>query len=603
MLRSVKNWLTLLVVALVAIASLVTWLYVVPPLRDRLEQAKLADMRGNATLISSTVTAFTDYNGMTADLIIAQPEALGQTIAAIAMRLNGRVLVLNSSLEPRADSWPTGGSDSFNADEYPQSARSLETGDVEQGVVLTSEGRVAVTSVPLYSPDASSTPVGAVLVTTSLVDVGRAVDAVQRQLLQATALALIVSVVAGYFVSWLIARRLKRIEASAETIAGGDLSATVQVSVQDEIGQLAASFNTMAERLRGAFSELARERDRVELLLNDLSEGVIGISADGRVTISNPAAAVLLGRRLPHDAELGRVFPFDVAHIWYESRRAGNVQDVVFVHGDRTLEAVTYPVGSGADFTSIIVVRDVTAQARLERARRDFIANASHEFKTPLFSLAGVLELLDEGELSPEEQREFLGVMRQQVDRLRNLAVSMLDLSRVEAGSIQLEPEEVDLGGVARSVVEEFQQQAQTRELTMSVDGDARGQTAWCDEERLAQVLRALLDNAVKFSPRGSTIHIAADADERFASLQVTDDGPGIPDDELPLVFERFHRGRVERGSTAGAGLGLSIARELTELMGGSLSAASSEGSGATFTIRLPRNAPAQPPREPVASR
>ena len=587
MLRSVKNWLTLLVVALVAIASAITWAYVVPPLRDRLEDGKLADVRANAAISSGTVSEFTRYDSTTGQLVVTDEELLMQLISRIGMRLNGRVIVFDERQTARADS---GGSTPASSADYPFLALALASGRVEQGVVYTGQGRFAVTAVPLFS-EASRGPVGAVVVATSLVDVDRAVAAVQRQLLQATALALVASVIAGYLASSLIARRLKRIERSAETIAAGDLSAAVPVGMQDEIGQLAASFNTMAERLRDAFTQIARERDRIELLLNDLSEGVIGISADGRVTISNPAAAILLGNRLPPGAELGNAFPYDVANIWYESRDAGGVQDVVFVHGDRTLEAVTYPVGSGADFTSIIVVRDVTAQARLERARRDFIANASHEFKTPLFSLAGVLELLDEGELSPDEQREFLAVMRQQVDRLRDLAVSMLDLSRVETGSLQLEPADVHLAGVARSVLDEFQPQAQAKGLVLTVEPGGGPETAWCDEERLAQVVRALVDNAVKFSPDGSTIRVSTDGDERFASLLVSDDGPGIADDELPLIFERFHRGRDERATTTGAGLGLSIARELVELMGGALSASSAEGAGTTFTVRLPRSA------------
>lgn len=589
MLRSVKNWLTLLVVALVGVASAVTWAYVVPPLRDRLEDGTLAHMRANAAISSGTVSEFTRFDSTSGQLVVTDPELLMQLISRIGMRLNGRVLVFDRQRIARADS---GGSTSVSADDYPYLAVALESGDVEQGVVSTDQGRFAVTAVPLFS-EASRGAVGAVVAATSLVDVDRAVAAVERQLLQATALALVASVIAGYVASALIARRLKRIERSAETIAAGDLSAAVPLGLQDEIGQLAASFNTMAERLRDAFTQIARERDRIELLLNDLSEGVIGISADGRVTISNPAAAILLGNRLTPGAELGSAFPYDVANIWYESRDAGGVQDVVFVHGDRTLEAVTYPVGSGADFTSIIVVRDVTAQARLERARRDFIANASHEFKTPLFSLAGVLELLEEDELSADEQREFLAVMRQQVDRLRDLAVSMLDLSRVEAGSLQLEPADVDLALVARSVLEEFQPQTQAKRLTLTVETGEQPETAWCDEERLAQVVRALVDNAVKFSHAGSTVRLSTDGDDRYASLLVRDDGPGITEDELPLIFERFHRGRDERASTSGAGLGLSIARELVEMMGGSLSATSEEGAGTTFTVRLPRSAPA----------
>jgi signal transduction histidine kinase len=163
----------------------------------------------------------------------------------------------------------------------------------------------------------------------------------------------------------------------------------------------------------------------------------------------------------------------------------------------------------------------------------------------------------------------------------------MLDLSTVEAGSIEMEPEDVDLETVARSVLDEFQVQAQIGELTLTVD-DGESVTAWCDEQRLAQVLRALVDNAVKFSPRGSSVRVANHAEASWATIVVSDNGPGIAAAELPHVFERFHRGSEERATTSGAGLGLSIARELTEMMGGSISA-SSDADGASFSVRLPR--------------
>jgi signal transduction histidine kinase len=131
------------------------------------------------------------------------------------------------------------------------------------------------------------------------------------------------------------------------------------------------------------------------------------------VVISNPAAGELLNRQLPAGATLDEVFPEEVVSMWHDSRESGRDEEAVFEHGRRTLEAVTYPVGSGADFDSIIVLRDVSAQAKLERARRDFIANASHEFKTPLFSLSGFIELLEEAELSGDERDEFLQLMRQ----------------------------------------------------------------------------------------------------------------------------------------------------------------------------------------------
>ena len=592
---SVKNWLTVLIVGLVSLAMLVAWIYVVPPLANRLDQQKLADL--SASVAASVknyqfaiLNPYITYSPITGRTFISRDKngvnaGLDEGARTLGAELSARVVVFTGTLQPVTE---TVGLDPFNVRSYPMLSEAMRTRHRTRGIVLTPAGRYAATAVPLRL--APGAPNAVVLVAAPLADVDRAVAAVQRSLLLAAGFAVVLSALLGYLASYFIARRLKRIEGSAETIAGGDFNATVEVTVEDEIGQLGATFNIMAMRLREAFAAVEYERDRIEVLLTDLSEGVVGVAANGALTIANPAAAELLGRPLPVGASVDEAFPSDVAELWREAGADGAGQDIVFVHGDRTLEATTYPVGGEADFTSIVVLRDVTAQAKLERARRDLIANASHEFKTPLFSLAGFLELIDEGNLSPEEQQEFLQLMRVQVDRLRNLAVSMLDLSRVEAGSVELQPEHVELHSVAQAVLDEFQTQAQAKDLTFHANGDEHI-AAWCDEQRLAQVLRALVDNAVKFSPPGSTLRVDVRDDGARAAVTVSDDGPGISRRELPHVFERFHRGREERASTSGAGLGLSIARELTELMGGTISAASPEGGGAAFTVRLPKQA------------
>ncbi len=585
MFRSVKNWLTLLIVVVVAFAMLVAWVYVVPPLRGRLVEQKLADAGGNARIISDTLAPWlgVDNNGRAT---ISDRAALNSTLNSLSTRFGGRTLVFSRNQVLLADS---SNQTSPDVADFPMLEQAIRKGRLAQGTVTMESGRVAATAVPLF-PVGSKTVVAAVMVISSLKDVDNAVNAVQRQLLFATVLALGTSLLLGYMASYFIARRLKRIERSAEAIAGGDLSAKVPETVEDEIGQLADTFNVMAERLRSAFAQVEYERDRVEVLLNDLSEGVVGVSAEGKVTIANPAASILLDAPMAVGKTIEEALPADVAQLWRDSQQDADFDMVVFAHEDVTLEATTYPVAGDADFTSIVVLRDITAQARLERARRDLIANASHEFKTPLFSLAGSLELIDEGELSPEEQSEFLQIMRQQVDRLRTMAVSMLDLSRVEAGSFELNPEHVDLVAIGRSVLDEFQAQAQTKQVALSFEGED-GQTAWCDEQRLVQVLRALIDNAIKYSPAGSSVRLTSQLEDQRAVMVVADDGPGISGKELPHVFERFHRGREERGTTTGAGLGLSIARELTEMMGGSITAESPPDGGARFTVHLPRSA------------
>jgi len=185
------------------------------------------------------------------------------------------------------------------------------------------------------------------------------------------------------------------------------------------------------------------------------------------------------------------------------------------------------------------------------------------------------------------------------VDRLRNMAVSMLDLSRVEAGSFELDTEDVDLALVGQSVLDEFQAQAQSKDVALSFEGQ-EDRTAWCDEQRLVQVLRALIDNAIKYSPPGSSVRLSTAVEDNEAVVVVADDGPGILRSELPHVFERFHRGREERGSTTGAGLGLSIARELTEMMGGRITAEAPADGGARFTVRLPHTAADRRRRAPA---
>lgn len=595
---SVRNWLTILIVIVVAFAMLAVWAYVVPPLRGRLVAQKLADARTNAQLVSSTFGTFLGASlvGDTAQVTVTNPSGLERALNIVSASVGGRAIVYTANQVLVKDS---SGQVSPDVADYPMLAEAIRTKRVTQGTVSTSTGRVAATAVPLAPDNSPGTIIAAVLVLSSLKDVDYAVNAVQRQLLFATLLALAISLALGYFASFFIALRLKRIERSAELVAGGDLSTKVPETVGDEIGQLAGTFNVMAERLRDAFAQVEYERDRVEVLLNDLSEGVIGVSAAGTVTIANPAAAILLGTPTPVGATVDQALPPDVAQLWRDSQHDAELDMIVFAHKDVTLEATTYPVAGDADFTSIVVLRDVTSQARLERARRDLIANASHEFKTPLFSLAGSLELIDEGNLSPEEQREFLQIMRQQVDRLRTMAVSMLDLSRVEAGSFKLAPEDIDLSLIGRSVLDEFQAQAQAKRLELLFVGEG-GLTAWCDEQRLVQVLRALIDNAIKYSPTGSSVRLSAEIEGDEAVVTVADDGPGISPEDLPHVFERFHRGRAERATTTGAGLGLSIARELAEMMGGEITVSPPAAGGARFTVHLPRAADARRRRVPL---
>lgn len=223
--------------------------------------------------------------------------------------------------------------------------------------------------------------------------------------------------------------------------------------------------------------------------------------------------------------------------------------------------------------------------SRLDSARRAFVATASHELRTPLFALGGFIELLEDEDLDEETRRGFLITMREQVDRLTKLATDLLDLSRVDAGGLAVARAPVDLGEVARALVDELRGLAERTEHTVDTDVAT---DVWSvgDEERIVQIGRALVGNALVHTPSGTNVVIRIGSGDAKAWLEVEDDGPGIPPEQLERVFERFYR--VEGGVAPGSGLGLAIASELAELMGGRVRASSRPGR-TVFTLELAR--------------
>jgi two-component system, OmpR family, sensor kinase len=227
---------------------------------------------------------------------------------------------------------------------------------------------------------------------------------------------------------------------------------------------------------------------------------------------------------------------------------------------------------------------EMQAQLRqVDVARKEFIATASHELRTPIFSLAGFVELLQDEELDDNTRREFLETMSEQVARLQKLSVDLLDLSRLDAGSLQLHPEEVDLSELARSIVHEFTPAMADHATDLDVRLPEHGPEAICDPERVAQIMRILLDNALRHTPAGTHVTVRADRSNGAAGFTVADAGPGLPEGSRTKVFERFYTGDAARG----AGLGLAIARELAERMDGRLRVSSQPG-GTAFTLELP---------------
>jgi signal transduction histidine kinase len=275
----------------------------------------------------------------------------------------------------------------------------------------------------------------------------------------------------------------------------------------------------------------------------------------------------------------------------------GYIAAAFFARRIRRLERAAHRIAAG-DFSEPVVDRgrdelgelavafdDMRQRlAQLEHARREFIANASHELRTPLFSLGGFLEIMDDEELDPATQAEFMATMREQVARLTKLATDLLDLSRLDAGRMTVEQEHVDLTALAEVLADEFRGVALStgHQLTVENGSEIR---ALGDEERALQIGRILVDNALVHTPPGTPVRIATTQRNGSAFLAVEDEGPGIPAEHADHVFERFYR--LEGSVASGSGLGLAIARELAELMGGSV-ILNTEGGRTRFALVLP---------------
>ena len=222
--------------------------------------------------------------------------------------------------------------------------------------------------------------------------------------------------------------------------------------------------------------------------------------------------------------------------------------------------------------------------AVLDRARGEFIANASHELRTPLFSLGGFVELLDDEGMDPSVRQEFLAEMRDQIDRLTRLATDLLDLSRLDAGQLEMEIVPFDLAATSRLVADEFGPVAESAEHELRVEAEAPVE-ALGDEVRVQQIARALVENAIRHTPPGTTVTVRAVRRGNGAVLEVGDDGPGIPPEDRKHLFQRFYR--AAGGKASGSGLGLAIASELASRLGGSIEVSSRPGA-TVFTVNLP---------------
>ena len=412
--------------------------------------------------------------------------------------------------------------------------------------------------------------------------------------------SLVILLVAGavtLLITRAITRRVTALKAFSQRVAAGDFRPLPAEREGDELAELTRSLNETAARLEETIRSLTEERNRSAAILRSMIEGVAVFDAEPRIIFCNDAfcrAAGLPGESCENrpagevirQPELLRAVQRALAGeetVGLEVT-AGTVQQTSF--------AVTAaPVRTETSRGAVLVLHDISELRRLERVRRDFVANVSHEFKTPLTAIQGFAETLLGGALEEEQNsRRFLGIIRDHAIRLGRLTDELLSLAQLEAGRLTLELRPVAVGNLLESCVETIRLQAARKQIAIVVEKPPVTLAVEADAIRLREVLQNLLDNAVHYSQAGDRITVrAAAANAGEVLISVADTGIGIPQAEQGRIFERFYRVEASRAAeTGGTGLGLSIAKHLVEAQGGRITVESEVGRGSTFSIYLP---------------
>lgn len=439
---------------------------------------------------------------------------------------------------------------------------------------------------------------GVIYLETSLENVYGQLADINEIFLKGSMIALIVSVLIGILVARAITKPIVEMRRQAQTMARGDFTQKVQVYGNDEISQLAVTFNHLNDRLKHSMASVEQEQRKLSSVLENMSEGVIATDKHGEITLTNEAAGrlfnksplSLISKDLLKILELEEKVE-DIIQLQESDSIVldfSNHEEIFFVRANFSAiyDDDRFKTPSGL----IAVLSDVTEDERVERERREFVSNVSHELRTPLTSLNSYTEaLLDGAWKDPVIAPKFLEVTQNETERMIRMVNDLLQLSRVDSKEMSLNRENIDFNEFFNMIIDRFEMNTKDGNLVFHRDIPTQAFPVWMDKDRMTQVIDNILSNAVKYSPDGGKITCKVERQIRQIVISVKDEGIGIEYDQLDKIFDRFYR--VDRARTrelGGTGLGLAITREMIEAHYGRIWANSIEGKGTTIHITLP---------------
>ncbi len=530
------------------------------------------------------------------DALVSLNPDLQQTIARLGKRTEARLTVIAADGRVVADSEEL----PQNMDNHGQRPEIQEAR--VHGVASTSRYSDTLQQQMVYRAvtvvrDGQLT--GFVRVSLPLTAVDQKLAELRWHALIGALLAALAALIFGFFIARRLAEPLRNMTEIAEAISEGDFNRRIETTSRDEIGQLARAFNRMARSSAVRMSEITANHDRLSKILTGMVEGVVGVDPEEKIIHINHAARTLLA--LSTIDCVGRPFweivrNQEINAALAEALKTRGVTKTLMrqpteAH-DRVVEiyAAALQDDAGDSVGAVIVLHDISDLAHLERVRRDFVANASHELKTPITAIRGMTEtILEDPQMDSETQRGFIERVHTQSLRLSQLVLDLLTISRLDNQQMNDQGQRFDLATIVRQSAVAVQEVCTMRQLLLELNLPAEPVLIPGDSQAMAQLVDNLLDNAAKYTQPHGKISATIDQQADSIRLVIADTGIGISPKYQSRIFERFYRVDAARSKElGGTGLGLSIVKHIAELHGGTVSVQSQLSVGTTFTVTLP---------------
>ena len=391
---------------------------------------------------------------------------------------------------------------------------------------------------------------------------------------------------------YLVARRgHEGLVEGMQRLGSGDYEHRAAPGNPGETGPLSEAFNRMADSVKAAIGLLSTERDTLSAVLDTMADGVLVVEPAGQVSLLNPAARVMLGIRQEAAAgarlvELVRDNEIHQVIAGCQNEKARQQAEISLHMTRRFLSAIATPLENNGGV--LLTMHDLTRMQQVETSQKEFVSNVSHELRNPMASIKAMVETLESGAVNDSRVAlDFLARMRGDVDRINGLIDGLLELSRMESGQFTIEAEPTSLEPIIQGVRNKFSGAAAEQEVDVTVSVKGNLPLVMADGEKLTQVFVNLVENSLKFTPRGGTVSILAQPAGEFVQIELKDTGVGVAPQHLPHLFERFYK--VDRSRRdSGTGLGLAIVKQLVESHGGGIWVESREGEGCLFTFTIP---------------